>query len=164
MTQHVRTCIMSISLSCSGLCIRMCNLYYLFLGDLWPQFLELRLEIMSMKFEVTKNRQSVSELSGEMKSIVEKLTADVTLAVSQMKNCLNDVQRDILALRKRQDLVFRKQYMIHSTLAGEIHREHLSNRSGYSATHSAQVMHHLWWHGLHHIQLCRCNIYHLTSH
>ena len=52
------------------------------------------------------------------------------LTLSEVKNDMLTVKDDVLALKRRQELVFKNQDIINSTLAGEIRREHPS----YSCT------------------------------
>ena len=74
---------------------------------MWAQLVEARLENMSLKVHC------LSEQMNDLKRTMEKSFSKIMLAMSEMKN-------EFLAVKRRQDLVFQKQDIIHSTLAGEI--------------------------------------------
>ena len=78
--------------------------------------MEMRLEIVSLKFEVTKNREWISSLL----STTEKQGREVLAMVSEIKGSINSVKCEMESLKHRQDMVFQKQDQIQSTLSGDI--------------------------------------------
>ena len=84
--------------------------------------MEMRLEIVSLKFEVAKNREWTSSLSNEMKSMIEKQGREVLAVVSEIKGSIISVKCDMGSLKHRQDMVFHKQDQIQSILSGEVPR------------------------------------------
>ena len=92
---------------------------------MWPQLMELRLEVISLKFDRNQEQHRISELSNELKKIIEKSHSEVMLTLSEVKKDMLTVKDDVNALKRRQELVFKNQDIIHSTLAGEVRREHL---------------------------------------
>ena len=75
------------------------------------QLLQSKLETITVKLEISeRNQQQIKQ---------------------QMVAKLSDVQDDIQALKMRQDLVFRKQDIMQSTLAGEIPTGFSANRSAF---------------------------------
>ena len=101
---------------------------------MWQQLVQSKLETISLKLEITQRNQQ------RMESQVEKNHADVMKTLTEMKE-------DIQAVKRRQDLVFRKQDIIHSTLAGEVPKVYPDYATGYpfqksfhSPTHAPSVV------------------------
>ena len=69
--------------------------YYDTLGDLWPQLVELRMEntCMSLKLEITKHQQWMTNLSNEINSKLEDV-------MSQVKDGMDAIQCDIQSLKR----------------------------------------------------------------
>ena len=61
----------------------------------------------------------------------KKENSEVIKVLVEMKNDMAGMKNDMTGIKRRQDQVFQKQDIIHSTLAGEIPREHHSSSSGF---------------------------------
>ena len=61
----------------------------------------------------------------------KKENSEVIKVLVEMKNDMAGMKNDMTGIKRRQDQVFQKQDIIHSTLAGEIPREHNSSSSGF---------------------------------
>lgn len=70
---------------------------YIVIRDIWPQLIEARLSL------------KLTELLNEINKTIEKAHSKIILAIS-----------DMIALKRREDLVLKEQDIIQSTLAGEI--------------------------------------------
>ena len=97
--------------------IMACRFYHDFaIGDLY-MWQKLQLELMSLKIEQNQER-------------ITKMHNDVVAALSEVMVRMRGISDDLQAVKMRQALVFKKQDIIQSTLAGEIPTGHSCYRSG----------------------------------